>query len=356
MHTGIISFADRIVHNIKTNEMKDVILDTLYSLYGIKIIQKQFHRLDENNIKYIKTNNHMCNLRSNGNPYYMFFTTNNEIPIIYFVDKKVHPGYQKPRILLVRGMFSDALYQNTVIDGEMVKCNDGKWIFLFNDIIAYEGQHLNNMILPDRLKILYNLLDKQYTPDEVIDVCEYKIKSYYTACKESVDALIKMSHELNYTCRGIYIWSNDLRHKNKLYNFNDDNIINVVRKVKDETEFQSFESVKSQQPNASSISGLNDVSQVATPSTALLKSTTIAMDEGNMEKILWISQTDYPDVYNLYASDNLTSEKHGIALIPNLITSKMIRLAFKNKNAATMIKSSCRFDTKFNKWYPIEIK
>ena len=44
MHTGIISFADRIVHNIKTNDMKDVILDTLYSLYGIKIIQKQFHR------------------------------------------------------------------------------------------------------------------------------------------------------------------------------------------------------------------------------------------------------------------------------------------------------------------------
>ena len=349
MHTGIISFADRIVHNIKTNDMKDIILDTLYSLYGIKIIQKQFHRLDENNIKYIKQNNHMCNLRSNGNPYYMFFTTNNEIPIIYFVDKKIHPGYQKPRILLVRGMFSESLYQNTVIDGEMVKCNDGKWIFLFNDIIAYEGQHLNHMYLPDRLKILYNLLDKQYTPDDVIDVCKYKIKTYYVACKESVDELMKISKELNYTCRGIYLWSNDLRHKNKLYNFNDDNIISVVRKVKDETEFQSFESKESNETDIAN----TPVTPVTPVTPTIISDST---ENGNMEMILWISQTDYPDVYNLYASDNPTSEKYGIALIPNLLTSKMIRLAFKNKNAATMIKSKCRFDEKFNKWYPIEIK
>ena len=343
MHTGIISFADRIVHNIKTNDMKDVILDQLYSLYGIKIIQKQYHRLDENNVKYVKNNNHMCNLRSNGNPYYMFFTTNNEIPIIYFVDKKVHPGYQKPRILLVRGMFSEALYNNTVIDGEMVKCNDGKWTFLFNDIIAYEGKHLIRMYLPERLKILYNLLDKQYTPDKVIDVCEYKIKTYYTACKESAEALIEMSKKLNYTCRGIYIWSSDLRHKSKLFNFNDDNIISVVRKVKDETEFQTLDSLLQSTTTSQTI----PVTQVTMP---------ISSTNGDKEMLLWISQTDHPDVYNLYESDNPSSQKYGIALIPNLITSKLIRIAFKNKNAATMIKVKCLFDTKFKKWYPIEIK
>lgn len=343
MHTGIISFADRIVHNIKTNDMKDLILDQLQSLYGIKIIQKQYHKLDENNIKYVISNPHMCNLRSNGNPYYMFFTLHNDIPIIYFIDKKVHPGYQKPRILLVRGMFDENLYQNTLIDGEMVKCMNGKWVFLFNDVLVYEGNYLVKTNLKDRLKIMYNLLDRQYTPDSVIDVCEYKVKVYYELCQESITALIEMSKKLNYTCRGIYMWSSDLKYKNKLYNFNEENIVSVVRKVKDETEFQM-------KKNDESINPIIHVSQHSQP--------IIITRSGNeSDRTLWISQTDNPDVYNLYDSENtLISQKIGVALVPNLLTSKMLRIAFKNKNAATMLKVSCVYNDTFNKWYPVEIK
>jgi hypothetical protein len=79
-------------------------------------------------------------------------------------------------------------------------------------------------------------------------------------------------------------------------------------------------------------------------------------NQDKTEMVLWISQTDYPDVYNLYASDSTVSTKYGIALIPNLVTSKMLRLAFKNKNAATMIRTGCSFNAKFNKWCPVEIK
>lgn len=343
MHTGIISFADRIVHNIKTNDMKDLILDQLQSLYGIKIIQKQYHKLDENNIKYVISNPHMCNLRSNGNPYYMFFTLHNDIPIIYFIDKKVHPGYQKPRILLVRGMFDENLYQNTLIDGEMVKCMNGKWVFLFNDVLVYEGNYLVKTNLKDRLKIMYNLLDRQYTPDSVIDVCEYKVKVYYELCQESITALIEMSKKLNYTCRGIYMWSSDLKYKNKLYNFNEENIVSVVRKVKDETEFQMKKNDES----------INQIIQVSQHSQPII----ITRSDNESDRTLWISQTDNPDVYNLYDSENtLISQKIGVALVPNLLTSKMLRIAFKNKNAATMLKVSCVYNDTFNKWYPVEIK
>ena len=38
MHTGIISFANRIAFNIKSNDIKDMILDKIYNLYNIKII------------------------------------------------------------------------------------------------------------------------------------------------------------------------------------------------------------------------------------------------------------------------------------------------------------------------------
>jgi hypothetical protein len=342
MHTGIISFADRIVHNIKTNDVKDLVLEQLYSLYAIKIIQKHYHRLDENNVKYLKSNPYLCTLRSNGNPYYMFFTKHNDIPIIYFIDKKIHPGYQKPRILLVRGLFDASLYENTLIDGEMVKCQDGKWIFLMNDLIGYAGRHLLKTILPDRLKLLYDILETKYTPDKIIDVCQYKIKTYYYIFQESIQALIEISKKLNYTCRGIYMWSYDLRYRPKLYNFNEENIISVVRKVKDETEFQTKTTINTE------ISSNNNIQYTS--------NTPNAISVQNDAKQLWITQTDYADVYNLYDSENiLISKKIGTALIPDLQTSKMVRFAFKNRNAACQMKINCLYNEKFNKWYPIEI-
>ena len=224
----------------------------------------------------------------------------------------------------------------------VIVCPDGKWIFLMNDIIVYEGKHLKSVLLPDRLKILYNILENQYTPDKIIDVCEFKVKTFYYPFKESIDAMIKLSKELNYTSRGIYLWSYDLKYKPKLHNFNEDNIISVVRKVKDETEFQ----IKNKSSSDNEIDE-NIISNII-----------INNDDNNKneEKLLWMTQTDYPDVYNLYDNENiLISKKIGIALIPNLITSKMIRLSFKNKNSVTLIKVKCLYNIRFNKWYPIEV-
>jgi hypothetical protein len=337
MHTGIISFANRIVQNIKTNESKDLILKQLYSLYNIQIIQKQHHRLDEKNVRHVMTNFHLCSLRSNGNPYMIFFTLYNDIPIIYFIDKKIHPGYQKPRILIVRGLFSQELFQNTLIDGEMVKKNDGKWLFLMNDIISYEGNYLSNVPLTERLKILYQILDKQYVPDEVIDVCEYKIKNYYHVCKESIIELLNIREKLDYTCRGIYIWSSNMRYKNKLVNFNEDNIINVVRKVKDETKFQTLDECQSDDTKISANLNCKE-------------------NENMSSKILWLTKTDNPDVYDLYDGENtMSAKKIGNALIPNLTTSKVIRENMKNKNAAALLKVECQFNDKFMKWFPVKV-
>lgn len=345
MHTGIISLANRIVFNIKTVETKDYILQDLFNLYGIKIIQKHYHKLDENNIKHLNNNEHLMCLRFNGNPYLIYFTLHNDIPIIYLIDKKIHPGYQKPRILLLRGLFDKNLFKNTLIDGEMVKCNDGKWLFLINDILVYEGRYLIKVSLLDRLKILYNLLENQYTQDKIIDVCEFQIKKFYYAYKHNLNEIINLSKQLNYTARGIYLWSYNLRYKPKLHNFNENNIISVSRKVKDETEFQML--------NQSNIDIIESDNIIETDFNILNCSN---ISENNSEKILWVSQTDYPDVYNLYDNDNiLTSKKLGIALIPNLLTSKLIRLSFKNKNSVSLIKVKCLYNNIFNKWYPIEI-
>ena len=199
MQTGIISFGDRVAWNIKCNITKDVILNELLNLFNIRIIQKHYFNIDESNIKYLTKLPHLISLRSNGNRYYIYFTLYNDTPIIYYIDMKIHTGYEKPRIILARGLFDKSLFKNTLLDGEMVKTFDNKWIFIINDIIAYEGNKLDNMILPERLKLIYNILNDKYTQDDICDVCTYKVKNYYYLSKKSINELMDLSKKLNYS-------------------------------------------------------------------------------------------------------------------------------------------------------------
>ena len=332
---GIISFSDRVAFNIKSNDHKDIILYQLNTLYNIKILQRHHHNLDNNNVNFILSN-HLMNLRSNGNRYYLYFTLYNNIETIYFIDKKIHPGYQRPRIIFGRGLFDKKLFKNTLLDGEMVKCKDNKWTFLINDIICYEGNYLNKKMLPERLKIIYNILEHQYTPDKTIDVCTFKVKCYFNMCKESIENIMELSSNLNYTCRGIYIWPYDIKYKPKLYNFDESSVINVVRKTKDITEFKSMEIVK----EPAIIDTAKDPSIVE-----------ITKELNNEEKILFIVKTNEPDIYNVYDNEDVLNKPSiGIALVQTLSDSKLLRNSFRDKNAITNIKFVCVFVEKFKKW------
>jgi hypothetical protein len=338
---GIISFSDRVAFNIKSNDHKDIILDQLKALYDIKILQRHHHNLDNNNVNFILSN-HLMNLRSNGNRYYLYFTLYNNIETMYFIDKKIHPGYQRPRIIFGRGLFDKKLFKNTLLDGEMVKCKDNSWTFLINDIICYEGIYLNRKILPERLKIIYNMLEYQYTPDETIDLCNYKVKSYFNMYKESIENIMNLSNKLNYTCRGIYIWPYDIKYKPKLYNFDETSVINVVRKTKDITEFQSMESDKTV-TKVDIVDNVNNVKVETEPN--------IVNVLNNEEKILYIVKTIEPDIYNVYDNEDvLNKPKIGIALVQTLSDSKLLRNEFRDKNAITNIKFVCVFVEKFKKW------
>jgi hypothetical protein len=344
MQTGIISFGDRVAWNIKCNNIKDIILNELLSLYNVRIIQKHYYNIDDNNIKYISKLPHLISLRSNGNRYYIYFSLYNDTPIIYFIDMKIHTGYEKPRIILARGLFDPSLFKNTLLDGEMIKTNENKWIFIINDIIAYEGKKLDDVILPERLKIIYNILDKKYTPDDICDVCSYKVKNYYYLSKQSMNELMKISKELNYSSRGIYFSSYYLKHKPKLYNFNDNIIVSVQKKVKDTTEFKEL--VKDEAPVAKTA--------LIIPPT-IISSSNIITPLNKSYTDLWISKTDDPDIYNIYDNHNiLTSNKLGIAFIASLQDSIKMRNVFKDKSTTITIKFKCNYNEKFKKFQPIE--
>jgi hypothetical protein len=351
MQTGIISFGDRIAWNIKCNNTKDKILNEIYDLYGIRIIQKHYYKLDDLNIKHLSKVPHLISLRTNGNRYYIYFTKYNDVEIIYFIDMKIHTGYDKPRIILARGLFNPSLFLNTLLEGEMVKTKENKWIFIINDIIAYEGKKLDNLNLPERLKIIYNVLNDKYTPDIVCDVCKYQVKSYYYISKKSLNELMNKSKELNYTCRGIYFYSYYLKHKPKLYNFDENVIISVQKKIKDITEFKTQSPIQS----SSSSSSISTTNFIITSNIQEPKDHKDHKDPNDKYRYLWVAKTDDADIYHLYDNYNiLTSNKIGVALIPTIKDSINLRNYFKDKNLTYTIKYKCIFNDKFNKYQPLE--
>jgi len=379
MQTGIISFGDRVAWNIKCNTTKDIILNELFDKFNVRIIQKHYYNIDDNNIKYLANLPHLISLRSNGNRYYIYFTLYNDIPIIYFIDMKIHTGYEKPRIILSRGLFDKSLFKNTLIEGEMVKTNENKWIFIINDIIAYEGVKLDNMILPNRLKIIYNLLDTKYTPDKICDVCEYKVKNYYYLSKKTLNELLDYSKLLNYSSRGIYFSSYYLKHKPKLLNFNDNIIISVQKKIKDNINFK--ENIN----NSDNTDNTNNANNKSILSNSIIANSNVSINNNNNNnnniisnntdnniiissnsnsnsnsnndmKELWISKTDEPDIYNIYDNHNiLTSKKLGIAFINSIQESVKMREIFKEKSTTITIKFKCIYNNRFKKFQPIEI-
>jgi hypothetical protein len=68
-------------------------------------------------------------------------------------------------------------------------------------------------------------------------------------------------------------------------------------------------------------------------------------------KALYLMKTLEPDIYNIYETEN-TNDKPpiGIALVQSIKDSKLLRTAFRDKNAMTFIKFACIYDDKFNKW------
>ena len=343
MQTGVISFCDRINYNIKSLETKDEILNDLRRLFNIQILQRHWFHFDDKCYDQVKTNPHLACLRSNGNPYYMYFTRYEDVPIIYFIDKKIHPGYQKPRIMLGRGLWDISLFTNTLLDGEMVKDKYNGWLYLINDMIAYKGKYLINMQLPQRLEFAIDMLDTCLQPDPIIDCCRYQVKTYATTSQEGVNALFDLSKELPYTTRGMYFVPFTLKYKPKLINFDETLIKSVVRKVKDVPDFQDGSTVQS--------TIINDPVKAPEKENFPVIST-----ENNSVEAYMLRKTELPDIYEVYALNGSTrGEKLGAAVIPNMKVSKMMRAIFKDTTVATYVKMTCEYKKDINKWLPIAV-
>ena len=342
MQTGTISFCDKQSLNIKSNDTKKYFNDKLLN-YNVKILQKHFERFGNETFNKLKKNPYIASLKSNGNPYLLFLTRFHNTDICIMIDKKIQQGYFLPRMIIDRLCFDTILFTDTLFEGEMIKSEE-QWIFMINDVLAIEGVKQDNVNFIKRYNKIHEIINSKYhpLPQQKFNI---QIKKYFKL--NDIDQLMDFKDKLHYTTRGIIFKPMFLKFRDILFNF-DDSLIDNKRKIKYSENNKFIENI-SHHHNTNTINTINTINNTIIKEHKTDDTTTNTKVITN--RILEVEKTEKPDVFNLY-DDN---KKHiGIACIPTLKTSKLLRNAFKTTNLTEKIKFECEYTDKFsNKWIPI---
>jgi hypothetical protein len=333
VHIGEISFCDKVAFNIKSDDTKKYLLDRLEKKYKLKIITKHFDRFEEKMMSTLNNNPHLLCVRSNGNPYFLYLTKFNFVNYCIFVDKKIQQGYFFPRMIITNFHFDDELFEDTILDGEMIKKNEDKWVFLLHDLIVYKGRYLLEQNLVKRINLLYEMLKKEFQPD-IMDISRLQVKKFFRY-DELHTFLNDHIPQLPYTCRGIYFKPLFLRFRDVLINFNDDLVKKVERnKFKHVKNFLLLEDVVNKHTSEQDTNMMQK-----TPSMT------------NNTRTFFVRKTSQPDVYEMYdvAQGNLVDT----ACVPSMRVSKFLRNIFMTKNMVDQVELVCELSEKFNKWVPM---
>ena len=338
---GEISFCDQVGFNIKTDETKRFILDTIQNKYGLKIITKHFEKYEDRMFQNLQKRPHLLCVRSNGNPYFLCLIKLNFVNYCIFIDKKIQQGYSYPRMIISHFRFADEMFNDTIFDGEMVKMNDGSWTYLMNDVMVLKGLHLREHNLVKRINYLYEVIADSFRPD-IYDICKFGVKQYFKY-DEAMTIIEKHITEVQYSCRGIYFKPLFLKFKDVLINFNDELVTKVER-----TKYKHLKSfvLKEDRDKLCNI----ETSSVTSDSTDISKETIpVEKKELNIDgtEVFHTRKTNLPDVYEVYNNSMILV---GYPAVPSMHISKTLRDMFKNKNIIDTIPLQYSFSKKLSKW------
>tara|TARA_Y100000389_G_scaffold186685_1_gene207303 strand:+ start:2358 stop:3353 length:996 start_codon:yes stop_codon:yes gene_type:complete len=328
MQTGNISFCEKTALNIKSDNTKKQILQNIEDKYGIKVLKKHFENFDESSsISKLQKNPYLMCLKSNGNPYFMLLTRINEINTCILIDKKIQQGYFLPRMIVIHKQFSDKLFNDTIIDGEMIKDKNENWVYLINDMFVYCGKKLDDLNFIKRVNILYDLLENHYKKGH-LDIFAMQIKKYFK-CSDLHSEMLPFRNIVPYSSRGIIFKPMFYKFKDILYNF-DNSLIVSTKKVKRLGKTNEFIMSDTKTFNTNINQSKFNVSE---------------------NKQFIIKSTNTPDIYVLH--DIKTNDIVGNACVNNLNTSKFLNTLFENSSLNTSFHVNCKLNPKFNKWIPI---
>jgi hypothetical protein len=226
---------------------------------------------------------------------------------------------------------NDSIFKGSIFDGKLINI-DGKYVFMILDCFYLEDNNMLSMDLVEKLNYLDNFLKNNFIK---CNNFEFKLNKLfrYSELEDIVDKI----------------------KNNKFNNLNANGLIFFPKKSGNTIIYLDTINNNNINNNNNNINNNNNNLQIIASGSYhiiydfvnFLKSRTYSYETNKNNKKLWLTKTLIPDVYNVY--ENITTDKIGIALIPNLKISHMCSELIND----TPILFNCVFNDKFKKWVPI---
>ena len=348
----------------------------LSSIGNFNVSGKYYSVLNKSNLDNLEKSDFNILLKSFGKPYILFLTCINNKNYCVFI-------YKKNLVMnVVQIKFSKDLYEGTLFEGEIVKTEENKYIFLVNDLPYYKGRSLITENFDHRHFILERIFKSKYILDDELYIVK---KEYfkYIEIKSLVEDYMKI---LNYKNSGFMFKNNSNFSNNYLFPFpecrSDSKIlkngvtIDNEKVIVDENEEDKLKKLK--KPNKELCKEIQnddelfgDIIDVNKEKVDKVKeeekTETLSKDSKLTQttcKFL-INPTKIPDIYELYCySSNNNIEKHSLASVPDIESSLYLKsiINFDNleDNILTKFKKNkcifveCNYNNFFKKWVPFK--
>ena len=307
------SFCNISVDNITTNKDKEYILSQL-NITCRKRYSDRYAKIYNDKFSKNLNNPHIICLKSSGTPYLMYITKINDVNYTFFIDKKIKEGYDYPKIFILPITFSDDVYNNTLLECELIRDNYNKWHISIGDSYYIKGKNTNKIVIIDRINTITKLLDNDLVVSDFVKSCHFQVKKYFDY-KDIHFIDNEFIPLLPYNIRGYYLVPIKCEYSKMLYlidkNYNTSNNIKNINTNKRDINIVNIKS--------------ND-------------------------NIFRIVKTTKPDVYDLYKKQNDEFTREGILLVQTLKESHLLGEYFRNKTSVDEVMIECDYDNYFNKW------
>ena len=346
--TSQISFCNKKALNVVSDKFKSSLLNSLRDKYSVSITDRNAHILNKRSIVNLSKNPHLISLKTIGNNYYLFLTRIDGDNKCFYIDKKIKNGYTFPRVISVNYEFHNDFFNDTLLEGELIREYDSSWMFLIFDIRCYKSISQKNVNIVNKIQNIYTMF-ADYKENIEDELCPLKIKRFFNY-SEFDTMMSDFIPNLNYKVSGLFFNTVNTRHHNYLHFFPRTNnrsksrvikntftgaSVNVTMSIKVPPKHNTVETIPTQAPI------------VITPKIQLP-----SIPGQSQTRVFSISKTDKPDVYHIHCIKNNNLVKYGMACIPTLKCSKFVKSTFANNEIGSDIKMEFLYNQRFKKWQP----
>ena len=380
-------FSNKKSLEIISPQIKNDIKSLIVKIGSFNLTSKYYTFLNKKNVNNLKDNLFQVSLSTFGKKFILFVTIYNTKKYCIFINKK------NDAMTVTQLKFSDDIFNGTLFDGELVKNDNGKWIYLINDIAYYKGENIITKSFSERQNIIDNILKDDHDNDvNNLNQTFYISKKMYFNYNYIKDLVEKYMDCLNYKCAGLYFKNINNFSDNYLFIFpecrSDSKILNNGvtidnKKINILEKDINNEEIDNKSDNSDDI--FNDVEIIQSekiPNVNMVSSNEINKPIINNDRLndkqinknmklekttcrFMINNTLMPDIYELYCKNtNNNIEKHSYASVPDIDTSNFLKDILKitsddnyqdihtrieNKNEVYV---ECNYHKNFKKWIP----